>query len=703
MAGKSSLRKGGDDDSIENHTCKKEIQEGGNKAGKNFFGGAGMMHGSGIRHQRIFTVLFCFLALAAFAVWAPGVHAESGFYSTNCGGCHTVTSTCNGCHGHGVHSSTAQNDFNLRATANKATYTPGEAMTVTLIGGYRNGWVRALLRNDAGVIVSRSTPAGSMGGVTTSVLPYTFTLTPTGTTLTAPTTPGTYTYMAAWYGNRYDLAERGGTTTFGPNWTPDPTNTNHGEERVPVTFTVTAAPVAGSLSITPAGGLTSTGTFGGPFTPPSQAYQLSNPGGTSINWTATNAPSWVTVSPASGTLAAGASPTTVTVSLNTSANSLAASTTPYTGAVTFTNATNGTGNTTRAVSLTVTDMQGDPALNVTVTPEDGATDVPVTTVITGTSTDSTDISTVFNDTTFALRANSTTMSTTRAGDEEHYRHRDGDDDDSDCIRSGVVVGTIAYDAGRTNATFTPICKLAHGMTYTATITPAVSVQQGSAVAAPTSWSFTTIASTPDTDDDGVEDGEDDHPDDDGEATPPKSKGHGKHKISVERYPGARLRNVTGISDTHSGINQAGKPAGYEFRDGLVDYEIQGVPTGGTVEVDLTLSEPAPAGIKVYTVGPAGFQEVVKPSIQGDTLTLKLTDGGAGDSDGVANGVIVNPVGVAVPVASGSGSLDLSNSSSGGGCTVAPGSASGGAGAVAPLVLLLIGMAVRRLRKPGRKQ
>ena len=662
-----------------------------------------MMHGSRIRHQRIFTVLFCFLALAAFAVWAPGVHAESGFYSTNCGGCHTVTSTCNGCHGHGVHSSTAQNDFNLRATANKATYTPGEAMTVTLIGGYRNGWVRALLRNDAGVIVSRSTPAGSMGGVTTSVLPYTFTLTPTGTTLTAPTTPGTYTYMAAWYGNRYDLAERGGTTTFGPNWTPDPTNTNHGEERVPVTFTVTAAPVAGSLSITPAGGLTSTGTFGGPFTPPSQAYQLSNPGGTSINWTATNAPSWVTVSPASGTLAAGASPTTVTVSLNTSANSLAASTTPYTGAVTFTNATNGTGNTTRAVSLTVTDMQGDPALNVTVTPEDGATDVPVTTVITATSTDSTDISTVFNETTFALRANSTTMSTTRAGDEEHYRHRDGDDDDSDCIRSGVVVGTIAYDAGRTNATFTPICKLAHGMTYTATITPAVSVQQGSAVAAPTSWSFTTIASTPDTDDDGVEDGEDDHPDDDGEATPPKSKGHGKHKISVERYPGARLRNVTGISDTHSGINQAGKPAGYEFRDGLVDYEIQGVPTGGTVEVDLTLSEPAPAGIKVYTVGPAGFQEVVKPSIQGDTLTLKLTDGGAGDSDGVANGVIVNPVGVAVPVASGSGSLDLSNSSSGGGCTVAPGSASGGAGAVAPLVLLLIGMAVRRLRKPGRKQ
>jgi len=74
-----------------------------------------------------------------------------------------------------------------------------------------------------------------------------------------------------------------------------------------VSLTVTAAPVAGSLSITPAGGLTSTGTFARSVHPPSQAYQLSNPGGTSINWTATNAPSWVTVSPASGTLAAGAS------------------------------------------------------------------------------------------------------------------------------------------------------------------------------------------------------------------------------------------------------------------------------------------------------------------------------------------------------------------------------------------------------------
>jgi MYXO-CTERM domain-containing protein len=356
--------------------------------------------------------------------------------------------------------------------------------------------------------------------------------------------------------------------------------------------------------------------------------------------------------------------------------------------------------------VTIVDAAADPTgdLNVIVTPPDSATDVPVTTVITATSTDSSDIASVFNANTFALRVDSITMSATRAGDEEHYWSRDDDDDDSDCIRSGVVVGNIAYDAGGITATFTPDCKLAHGVTYTATITPAVSVQQGSAAAAPLSWSFTTTARTSDTDDDGVQDGEDDHPDDDGEATPHKSRGKGKFRLSVKRHPGSRLRNVTGISDTHSGINQAGKPAGYEFRDGLVEYEIQGVPPGGTVEVDLTLPEPVPAGSKVYTAGSAGFREIAGTAIQGGTVTLKLTDGGAGDSDGVANGVIVNPVGVAAPVASGGGSVDLSTgSSSGGGCTVAPGNASGGAGAMVPLLLLLVGAAVRRLRKPGRKQ
>jgi hypothetical protein len=71
-----------------------------------------------------------------------------------------------------------------------------------------------------------------------------------------------------------------------------------------------------------------------------------------MNWSATKVQSWVTLSATGGTLAAGAG-TTVTVSIGTGANSLAASGTSYTDTVTFTNTTNGTGNTTRPVSLTV--------------------------------------------------------------------------------------------------------------------------------------------------------------------------------------------------------------------------------------------------------------------------------------------------------------------------------------------------------------
>jgi hypothetical protein len=58
---------------------------------------------------------------------------------------------------------------------------------------------------------------------------------------TAPAAAGTYTFTAAWYGNQFDLAQVGGTTTFGPNWTPDPSNPNHGQEKIATnSFTVAA-------------------------------------------------------------------------------------------------------------------------------------------------------------------------------------------------------------------------------------------------------------------------------------------------------------------------------------------------------------------------------------------------------------------------------------------------------------------------------
>lgn len=106
----------------------------------------------------------------------------------------------------------------------------------------------------------------------------------------------------------------------------------------------------GTLAITGASGLTSAGSYGGAFSPPSVQYTLSNPGSTSVNWTAAKNQSWVTLSATSGTLAAGAN-TNLTVSINSNATSLDANS--YADTVTFTNTTNGSGNTTRSVDLTV--------------------------------------------------------------------------------------------------------------------------------------------------------------------------------------------------------------------------------------------------------------------------------------------------------------------------------------------------------------
>ena len=110
------------------------------------------------------------------------------------------------------------------------------------------------------------------------------------------------------------------------------------------------------LSVSPGSGLTSSGPAGGPFSPNTQNYNLTNSGGATLNWTATKTANWLTLSASAGTLAPGSN-ATVTVSLNANANSLAAGV--YSDTVSFTNTSNGAGNTSRSVSLTV---QAPPAV-----------------------------------------------------------------------------------------------------------------------------------------------------------------------------------------------------------------------------------------------------------------------------------------------------------------------------------------------------
>ena len=126
------------------------------------------------------------------------------------------------------------------------------------------------------------------------------------------------------------------------------TNTTNGAGTTTRPVALTVLP-AGELTVTPAVDFAATGPFGGPFTPGSHAYTLTNTGDAPLSWTATttSAP-WLNLSSSAGTLAAGAS-TTVAGTVNAAATELGS----YSGSVHFVNTSNGRGNTTRAASLTV--------------------------------------------------------------------------------------------------------------------------------------------------------------------------------------------------------------------------------------------------------------------------------------------------------------------------------------------------------------
>jgi ELWxxDGT repeat protein len=108
--------------------------------------------------------------------------------------------------------------------------------------------------------------------------------------------------------------------------------------------------VGSSFGVSPDGGLSSSGTTGGPFAPPSVAYALTNSGSEPLSWTASASTSWINLSATEGTLAPGAT-ATVIVSINAAADSLSAGT--YLGEVSFASAAAGQEALIRNVSLTV--------------------------------------------------------------------------------------------------------------------------------------------------------------------------------------------------------------------------------------------------------------------------------------------------------------------------------------------------------------
>jgi hypothetical protein len=118
---------------------------------------------------------------------------------------------------------------------------------------------------------------------------------------------------------------------------------------VPVTLIIDALSTSGT--VTPATDFNSQGAAGGPFQPDSVVYQLTNTGSVDFPWQVDAADSWVTASPSSGNLAAGAS-VNVTVAIQDQAT-LSLSNGVHPSTITFRENLGGTTIATRLVSLDI--------------------------------------------------------------------------------------------------------------------------------------------------------------------------------------------------------------------------------------------------------------------------------------------------------------------------------------------------------------
>jgi hypothetical protein len=351
-----------------------------------------------------------------------------------------------------------------------------------------------------------------------------------------------------------------------------------------------------------------------------------------------------------------------------------------------------TGGGTATKQFSVTVNEAAPAGAVTITPSDGETNVRVNSVITARIV-SGDIQTIFNKDTFTLRPS--TAIAVGSGDDDESEDRYGALASTDCVRDGVVQGSISYNKSLTRARFTPNCSLKNNLTYIGEIAPGGGSLSALSAATQT-FRFTTAVARPDSDDDGGDDEEDDHPNDHKRTDRWSSHGTGKFHIDSDDDARHTIRRSMAISDTSSRLNQAGKPEGIEFPDGLFLFQAEGVAPGTSATFKVTFPSGIAPGSKVYQVDTGGFHEVSGAVVAGDTVTMTVTN-----TDAEAS-VLVNPVGVAAPAASGTGSIDLSSASGGGGCAVAVRTGSGSSYIDGTLILAGLGMTVWGIRIRRRR-
>ena len=166
---------------------------------------------------------------------------------------------------------------------------------------------------------------------------------------------------------------------------------------------------------------------------------------------------------------------------------------------------------------------------------------------------------------------------------------------------------------------------------------------------------------------------------------------GQTMVGVEVVSG----NVTLVSVESIATDSIADPS-VQLGFGLIGFRLYLHNGETTAAVKISFDRQVPADAQLYKYLPdSGWQVYPQAVFAADrkSVTLMLTDGGAGDEDGVVNGVIVDPSGVAYRTDTNSSSLSTGGASSGGSCFIGAGAASLSAGTPNAVLisLLLLGL------------
>jgi DNA-binding beta-propeller fold protein YncE len=118
-------------------------------------------------------------------------------------------------------------------------------------------------------------------------------------------------------------------------------------------------------------------------------------------------------------------------------------------------------------------------------------------------------------------------------------------------------------------------------------------------------------------------------------------------IAIFTSSAGAITNLNAVSE--GTLPTSGKPTNLVFPHGMFSFTITGLSSGQTVTVDIQLPSNVPVGSQYwkYQTSNGWFSMPISSDDGDNKITLTLTDGSTGDSDGIANGVIVDPGGLGI--------------------------------------------------------